>query len=228
LTEAFQQTWDNTSNTYVNDSKSICTYNANHVLTARIDSVWDGINKYLFSYKELYTYDAKNNLTEILKQTCDYDTGAFIIDHRTTYSYDVNNNKISELHQLRGGTNYMKHNYSYNGKMLMVDSVQSWDLNNDVFQNYSVETYTYDKRKNIATVSLVFWNEESDSFINQKPGDYDYAHVGTMYSYTYNEKNNLKTSLRQKWDKINNSETAYVFSRLTKYYYRLNPKKSKK
>ena len=175
-----------------------------------VNSAWENSSKFS------YTYDANNNLTEMLYQF--WDGSAWVNNNKDTYEYDGNNNIIELLIQYWVGSvweNSMQYSYTYDAKNNLTESLgQSWngfawvirgkysytyDINNNKIEQLYEEwngfdwvndyksSYTYDANNNKTEALYQDWNDSAWVSIDR-------------YSFTYDGNNYLIETLIQNWD----------------------------
>ena len=165
------------------------------LLSDETDLIWDTTNlNWENSYKYSYSYDANNNLADLLDQ--EWDGANWVNYWKYSYTYDSNNKRIVELDQQWDGANWVnnrKYSYTY-------DPNNKWVMRIDQFwvgDWYNTEKilFTFDANNNMITVLDQYWN--AADWVNFLIG-----------SYTYDTNSNLIMELMQDWDGVNwvNSE----------------------
>lgn len=147
-----------------------------------------------------------------------WDGSTWLIYSKTSYTYDVNNNKTESLSQTWDGSAYVnkyKYSYTYDANNNQTESLsQDWD--GSTWVNRLKVSRTYDGNNNEIERLGQPWN--GSAWANFLKYSYTYdsnnnqtewlsqtwdgsAYVNTMkYSYAYDENNNQTEWLRQDWD----------------------------
>ncbi len=169
---------------------------------------WDGVN-WINNWIYSYTYDAKDNITELSFQRWDGSNwvGYFMIvntydenDNKTkwiyqnwngsnwvsnsmaTSAYDEHKNMIEEVIQLWDGSNWIpqsRHTYSWENKNMTEDLREMWNGNNWVLAQKN--TYTWDGENMIEDLSQLW----SDSWIDERKNTYKYDEYGNRIEALY-------------------------------------------
>ena len=92
LTEMIYYVW--TSPNWVNDGKSVITYNGNNLPVNLLSYVWDG-TQWILDQQETLTYNANNKITSYLSEK--WVSSQWVNDYKTLYTYDANNKLISDI-----------------------------------------------------------------------------------------------------------------------------------
>ncbi|MGD0710949.1 MAG: hypothetical protein ABR968_07175, partial [Bacteroidales bacterium] len=216
-TEFYTFTYDannnRTSETVKHYEKIISTYDGQNNLTSYIWQNWDTNSTSWVNYnRELFTYDIHNNRISTLSgQNWDTSSTSWVnsgSSYLSTYTYDANNNEISNLLQTWNGVswdNYQLYTYSYSmSNERLTDLFQTWGGSN--WRNYSIDNYTYDIHHNRICDSSQIWYTSTSSWDNSQKS-----------TFTYDAHNNRISQLDQKWN-----STAWVNSDINTYTYDVN------
>jgi len=127
----------------------------------------------------------------------------WVNSEKTTYTYDVNNNKIELLWQTWDGSNWInsgKSTYTYDGNINLLEELwQSWDGLNWVIS--WKKTYTYDGNNNLIEQLGQTW--DGSNWMNNWKA-----------TYTCDVNNNLIEQLYQLWDGsnwVNSEKITYTY-----------------
>lgn len=173
-------------NTWENTERKIYTYDENNnVLTELIQEGF--IDEWKNSTQWIYTYDERNNM--LTDTWGGFFYGEWTADIRQSYTYDEQDNLLTEARHFFVN-NEWKDNYkciyTYNEAYLPTSFLWLWLWNEENgWENYEQEFYTYDERGNLLTLSNQYWY--NDAWRD------DFKHI-----MTYNEKDYLATLTYQK------------------------------
>lgn len=143
-----------------------------------------GIQSWVIYTKDIYSYDASNNLINDLEQITD----GLVYNNLYTYSYDANNNLINVLYQNWNNnvwTNISQNVYSYDASNNQTSSLyQTW--NGSAWVNSKKDSYTYDVNNNL--INDLQQNWDGNTWVNF-----------SQFVYTYDANSNQNNRLYQKW-----------------------------
>ncbi len=225
---------DKSKNTFVNWVKHIYTYDQNNNKITHIrQKSYMPFTDFVDENKNVYSYDTKNNL--ISDSAFIMGTKGFENQNLDTYTYDTKNNQITSTQQYWDNTskafkNHWKFVSTYDAKNNKTSFLQQLAEKGMPFENYIKWTYAYDAKNNLITETQQDWNKASKTF---KPrGKKTYAYDAgnkrikensseNKYTYTYNNKNDLKVELHQI---LNEKTKVFVDRDITHYYYSIQGK----
>lgn len=132
--EYIKQSYSNTSNSWLNDFKSVYTYNANWKLSEQLSSQWDVATKqWKNSLQFLYDYDAAGNNITFTYNTWNINTDKWQGLARNNFSFDNANREIEFYNQQWDNTskqwinqNKQEHVYDHLGRDTQF-STYEWD-----------------------------------------------------------------------------------------------------
>ncbi|MFC2085254.1 T9SS type A sorting domain-containing protein [Bacteroidota bacterium] len=170
------------SKTVINKNKASDEYLlAGQVGYAWQDTTWGNV------WKDTYTYDGNNNMTEILDQVWD---GSFWVNQwRRTNTYNENNNMVQSVWQDWDSTEWVntwKDIYTYSDGNLRYEALwylwngTEWELDGRV-------TFEYDNEGNVIEELGESW--DGSQYVNDWKD-----------TYTYDANNNMVESLWQIWN----------------------------
>ena len=151
------------------------------------------------------------------------------------YSYDANNNLISEIFSYwdtstNSWINNSKREYTYDANNNLTSKLKSdWNTNTNSWIFSSKYEYTYDANNNISSEIFSLWDTITNSWINNSKREYTYdannnltSEIwsswdtstnswidGNKYEYTYDANNNLISEIWSSWDTSTNSWIDY-------------------
>ncbi|MDP2891169.1 MAG: T9SS type A sorting domain-containing protein [Bacteroidota bacterium] len=197
--------------------KSEFIYDANGMLTHEREYYWDeAAAKMVFVSESETTYDVEKKRIQYINTYLDETTNQFVIEYRTTYSYDNNGN--------------IKQTISY-----------YWDTTNNHAAQDKTD-YTYDSSKNLIQIIMSYFDESTNQFVFWYKDDYIYNGSGketqhinyiwdnyfskqwepsTKYESTYDSQGNLVVSLESSASNFNNT---WIWTPDNKYEYTYDPK----
>jgi hypothetical protein len=180
-------------------------------------------------------YDASNNLLTCIGEFC-WENNIWENTYRRTYTYDVNNNELTNLYQQWANNTWIngnKHTYTYdsnNNNLTDLYEERVWP--DDTLIIKDKYTYTYDANSNLVTsLHETFWE---NTWFNSTKGTYTYDsnnnkltdlyenwnwenstwNNSIKYTYTYDSNNNLLISLQEYWDNdmwFNSTKVTYTY-----------------
>ena len=198
------------------------TYDYNGNETSFLSQYWNG-QSWENEYRIISMYDNRSNLLSIYLQLWEADNWVYF-DNHYTYTYDANNNKLSELIRYWNGNqlkNYKLATYTYNENNYNDTIVnQTWNNDENNWENYDLRIYKYDDHGNITNGLRQTWvnnewiNYRGTAYIynaNDKLlsltlllWEYDAWINDRQYIYTYDPINNMLSKSELLWDKTNN------------------------
>jgi len=227
LVSEVREKWDSTA--WVNDVKTISTFNAANEMTNGMSQTWSNgawknccqdaytwdENGNRLSYvsqlfidstwrnieKTIWTYDSRNNRTTVIGQS--WNDTAWRNVSQSVYSYDAENNQTGKVYQTWGGDSwinaYQLASTYTSGKEIFV-SYQVWSDN--AWQNYWQETNVFDVLGNLASTLIESWKNSSwqNSYYDE---------------YSYDIHNNQISRLMQTWDSnawVNTKKYSYTYN----------------
>lgn len=228
LTSYLHQAW-NGSNSCVNNEQGIFTYdNSNNIASYTIQN-WTGSSWVNYRF-HTYTYDSSNNQTSTIIQSWNgsgwvngwrYSTiynvnnyptsllyslwfGNWADNQLFTFSYDSEDNLLSEQNQLWHGTYWdngtlTKYTYDDN-RNLLGELTQNWD--SKAWVNSEKVNYTYDSKNNQTSSMTQNWKEN---------GWWNYTH----HAYAYDRNNFTLSHSSQMW----NIDATLSYQDSTHYYF---------
>lgn len=221
----FQISWSNDQ--WDEIEKYLYTYDENNNLIVCECHVYD--DNFLCGWKETYTYDTENNLTEMLFQRLICEGWQWIYGGTSNYIYDEQNNLIELIVQypFMGELAKNRNCYTYDNHNNRVEDLwQQFDPDNQ-WRNLQKHTYTYDVMDNLQGKVSQVWESNQWNNINKT-------------DYTYNEKNNGTIVSFQQWENnkwvdydanlefyYNNMLSSYRYALLGMPCYRLEVSNAK-
>lgn len=171
--------WDTSYQTYT-------TYNINNqkttdIFKGKITSTWE-------TWKDTYTYDGSNNLTEKLEQKLDDATGTWMNLARETYTYS-GSQKTADIHFTWYNSQWQSQTrtvYHYKGSLTDTVYNEYYDATTGNGSAYQLITMTYTANNDMDTLSYFDW--QSGSWVGDK-----------RYSQTFDNNHNMLTYTRQAW-----------------------------
>ena len=167
--EFYEEEGFNAKNTRTNINKTLL--GDGFLLIEEYEQYWDS-SAWVNNYKDSYTYDVNNNLTEFLGQY--WDGSAWVNIFEFSYSYDVNNNQTEWLGQFWVGSawvNVFKVSYTYDVNNNRIEALwQDWDGSDWV--NSTKHSYTYDGNNNLTELLGQTW--DGSDWVNVDKSIYSY------------------------------------------------------
>ena len=207
LSEQIYYNYDNSSDSWVSNEKDVYTYNSSNLIE-EIHLNWNSsASQWDSSYKEVYSYNSDNLLEGYIYYSYDNESNAYIKDNKKGYTYDGDNNLITEVRYHWNGSsweNNRKYEYSYATSNLYTEEDQyNWD-NSDgwILSDKELRTYADSIDVNTIKFSYIFTSDEGlmNDFFRGALVDYEY------YEY---EEDKASASLSEKYkffyDKLNSS-----------------------
>ncbi len=153
---------------------------------------WKNLKKTIYAYNGQYK--------EIGFVSSDSLVGSWINTNScANYSYDSNNNLLSQTYQNWSGSAWVN-NYQLintydvlNNKLTEI--TQYWNSSSSAWVNARKRTYTYDSFNNKLSELNQNWKASNSTWINDDYFDW--------YIYTYDSHNNIVTSITKRWLNIN-------------------------
>jgi hypothetical protein len=186
LTQLLVYSWDQSTNTWLNEAKYSINSSGN-TLSSYVAYFWDTVtNSWQKDYKGSLTYDLNNNVISQLEEAWDSSTNSWKNDYKSTNTY-INNNLSSELDQTWNGTitqweNTNRSLYTYNSNNFNTSVTnETWKTNTNFWGNQNV-TYKY---YNCLTVGLAEKNILSQDFNLYPNPVINELTVKTDLDYTY-------------------------------------------
>lgn len=211
--DSVRETQIDTGSGLKNYEQDIYLYNAASNIATMFKHSWTGVS--WFNGDSIsYTYDASNDLTNVLSTTFQISTGSYVNRTQSIYSYNP-------------------------GRQLTKAIIQNWDLLASTWNASERDIYTYDGTGNLSTIvrympdasgRLVISSKDSSSFdasknlIAQVNMTYDTTtHMfinNSMYTISYDTSNRPLVYTTQSW---NGSAWSYNIGQdiQTHYYYDL-------
>jgi len=137
--------WENPSNQYINEYIQEASYSGT-LLSSVTQRNWEN-NQWRNSYKEEYTYNSYNNLTNTVSTLWDTISMQWVSYSRYDYSYDTNMNRSVRLY---------------------------WVWDNDQWSNNEKTTYIYDTSGNMVLYTNYNWNNSTSTWLQSYKGEYTY------------------------------------------------------
>ena len=195
------QTWNNSSNTWVDFMYS--HYDA----TGRVDTSWykqfDHVsNQFLNGSMNLYTYNASNQMTEMMGLNLDVVSGNWINNFRIVFSYNSGNLQTEELTLVWSASqsiwvNNQKYEFYYDSGNNPTGYLYStWNTGSNLWEQNTKATYT-NSTAGLPLVKLFqHWQTGTSSWQNFE-----------QTTNQYNSYNQLTNDLDQLW---NNGTASWV------------------
>jgi len=207
------QDWKN--NTWVNSYQIKNSYDSNNNKLNEVLQYWKE-NVWISNQRENYSYDAMNNLLTHIKEELKYNTWDSILFIKNIY--DSKKNKLSELKKYWVTNLNMTNNnidrttltYDTNGNML-TQLFEIFNKNNNTWENYKEETFTYDTVENILSHTIL--NEHSSSGTNPTRVVFTY---NTFNGTTSGKKETLRDNNWTPFQGMSNCELEYHFNKTIK------------
>jgi hypothetical protein len=154
--------------TYVNSEKTEITYNSADKLTAYTDYEWDTVAlSWVITYKENYTYNANNLLSEFTNQIKNQ-SGVLVNDEKLIYSYNTINKQTAYVTQkwVNGNwRNTRQQQFTYQSDSLLVlDLTQTWDTVSNSWVNSQKTERTFDATGKEITTAVFNWDINSSQW----------------------------------------------------------------
>ena len=129
-TEFIGQDWQDS--VWINNYKKDYLYDQNNLLIKTSNFYWN-IDQWYLSSRDFYSYDEKGNKTLALEQSRRDTT--FINSYRYIFTYDLDNNLVSQVQQLWDGTNWVNNLRNYS---IYIPKFGNNDFTNNfwLFDNY--------------------------------------------------------------------------------------------
>jgi hypothetical protein len=156
-----------------NSAKYVQTFDSHNNILVHTEQQFDGTS-FVNSSQTTYTYDAANNALTETNLMWDVPTSAWVNSYRLINTYSSANNLNTQIEQDWSGT--------------------SWD-------NYSLDTFTYNTANNPTLDLRSLWNSSSSTW-----------DISDRTTFTYDGSNNLITQLFESWDGstwTNQGKTTY-------------------
>lgn len=132
---------------WINDRQWTYTYNSHNDIKSELQSYFDG-STWNSSNQILYTYDIYYNMIKALEKVIN---GSWVNSYQTIWTYDTNNNIISQLYQYWNGNSWENNiicscTYDLNNNRTSVFQ-QNW--NGSAWENAFITYYTYNTNNNL-------------------------------------------------------------------------------
>ncbi len=161
LTTHLFQTWDTSSQHWLNNAITIYTYDANGNIISDLYKFWDiTINDWVNSGMDIYQYDSDNKLVMHSLKMWNNKTQQWIWTDRYIYEYDSAGNKTRDLQQ-------------------------SWHYQDSSWANASQTMYSYNSNGQILEQLSQRWNQHDSAWVNDKIYLHEYNDGGYEIKYEY-------------------------------------------
>lgn len=208
--DSLSLSWKKDSIAFVYSSGRGSDITKNAILYDTLFHYYSNGSFYQLRNRNIRIYNAQDS---ILNHTYQVTKGASLQnDEQFVYTYDSNNNKVSEIWKYWDTTNSkwvsnVQRLYSYTANNLMISEIiQIWDTTLSNWRNEAKHSYSYTSQGEKDTDTIMSWEPSSSSW-----------EVRWKVNYTYNSVGKLILAEEQDW--INN---AWENSNRTEYTYDSN------
>ena len=197
-------------------TKSYYTYNINgNVATKETKNTPDaGCESDAYYNRETYSYDEihLNSVKDILLETFDFTTNAWVNSAKKHYEYDAYYNKLEEIRQLWDGSisswrNYLRFENTYDVHLPLTANRYSWDSNTNAWFLNQSDTYNYNTNRKLLEYMHDSWNYSLNQWqtLRKTINEYDANENIAMHA----EYQKYSSENQYEWNRINISYYAY-------------------
>ena len=193
---SFYKTYDPTHNIFLNGSRSIVTYNANHMyVETDYQNLDTATSNWVNQSKMLYTYDASNRLTELISQNWNPGTSSWVNSSKYDYTFDANGvaTGFTEYSWNSGSSTWVNlelATYLNDVNGLPTQKLyQLWNSGSTAWVNQEITMYTYNGSNQLTQTLDLTWSTALASWVNNTKDTYSYYTSGIQeehYQYFWN------------------------------------------
>ena len=211
-TEITYKLWKPATQTYGNYTKKDFLYNGDEYLDTLIYKEWNNSKSgWENNLQYIFTHYNEDITVKIFQAWSGSSWGN---EHKHTYAYDTNHNKIEDTDYTWAGSNWyenFKFFYTYNASdSLLTKTKKYW--NGSSWQNNKKETTTYDSHNNKTNFLIQTWNSSASSWNNSTQENYTYSGQNlTEYLYQYWDGSNWVDYIKITYSYINDNLTGYLY-----------------
>lgn len=222
--------WDTSSSSWNNLSRSIITYNNAGLIIGAISLDWH-IDSWIYDWKDIRTYDSYGRETERIGYN--WFTNNWSLKSKNTWTFDNMGHEVENAHYIWNGSvwniDFMESNtFDNNGNKTLYETF--WGFNGIIQPDFKT-SYYYDTNNFIILEIELQWNVTDNNFdticrheyINDNSGNnlvetlfawnYYGWEISYMRKFSYDQNNNMVSQV------FYNTWTFHYFSRIDSIFY---------
>lgn len=150
--------YDPTDGSLIMGDKTIFTYTGSQKMASETNLILDPVlNSYTYNFKQVNTYNDRNNLIR-----------------NSTYQYDYDSQNWYESG---------RYEYTYDDKDRLSQEIQSYMYDQNTLMAYSKDEYSYDENNNVTQATTSLWNPGSNTWDSYLKQEQKYDSMNNMESY---------------------------------------------